>query len=60
MGSTSEIGRAATDSLKVFRYPSIKEGGVAAGSIQANFEEFLIDAAGNKIRIRNAHVDIEP
>ncbi len=54
------IGIRSQDGLRVFRFPSQKAGGQAAGRVQANIEEFFINAAGGKVQIRNAHIDIIP
>ena len=55
-----QIGLRSSDSLRVFRFPAEKKSGQAAGRVQANIEEFFVDAAGNKVKVRNAHIDIIP
>ena len=54
------IGLRSQDGLRVFRFPSRKAGGQAAGQVQANIEEFFINSAGGKVQLRNAHIDIVP
>ena len=52
------IGFRTPDGLRQFRFPAKKLRGQAKGKTQANIEEFFINAEGDKIRIRNAHIDI--
>jgi len=54
------IGVSSPDGLRVFRFPAAKTRGQAAGAVQANVEEFFINAAGKKVQVRNAHIDIVP
>ena len=55
-----QIGLRSPEGLRVFRFPAEKKFGQAAGRVQANIEEFFVDAAGNKVKVRNAHIDIVP
>jgi len=52
------IGFRSEDGTKVFRFPAEKTRGQAAGKVQANIEEFTINAQGKKKQVRNAHIDI--
>lgn len=60
MKGGKQAGIVSDDGLRVFRFPALKQRGQAAGQVQANIEEFFIDAAGKKHLIRNAHIDIVP
>ena len=55
-----EIGFRSEDNLRVFREPALKQRGQAAGQTQANIEEFIVDEAGKRVKIRNAHINILP
>jgi RHS repeat-associated protein len=51
-----QIGWISDDGLKTYRFPALKQVGVAAGHTQGNLTEYVIEA-GRKIVLRNAHID---
>ena len=53
------IGYISQDGTKVYRFPALKHSGIAKGRVQANLEEFCINEQGQRVKIRNGHIDIE-
>ena len=53
------VGYRSQNGSVDYRYPQMKTRGQAAGRTQANLVGYRIDKNGNRVEIRNMHIDIE-
>ncbi len=60
MKGDAQIGWTSADGLKTYRFPQLKENGLAAGRTQGNLTEFLRLDNGQTDILRNAHIDLLP
>lgn len=58
MSKNGQIGLVSADGLKTYRFPQLKNNGVAAGRTQGNLTEYVKGDDGKLRVLRNAHVDL--
>ncbi len=57
MKGSEQIGWVAEGGMKTYRFPALKQSGVAAGEVQGNLTEYVMEG-GRKVVLRNAHINL--